>query len=101
MVHIVILSNSFYLDNILFLGLTKQTPKEKAHQLYTSSRDVPAPFKVEYFIELDDKKGEALFQMIRHKIKKYLLENKNFVQLSKEKLFQLLTNELKIKMLKG
>jgi len=89
--YVYVMSNSSFDSDMLKIGYTKEHPIIRANNLHTSG--VPTPFIIEYVIITPD--GFQLEKQIHHHIAKYRVKsNREFFKISKDKLTEILINEL-------
>jgi hypothetical protein len=91
--YIYILSNPSFDEDLLKIGFTARHPSSRAKNLHSSG--VPTPFKVEGVIPTST--GLVLEQAIHKHFENFRLSNeREFFKISKDKLFEMLKNDLKL-----
>lgn len=89
--YVYAMSNTSFDDDVLKIGWTREHPTIRANNLHTSG--IPTPFIVEFVIITKD--GSTVEKIIHNNIKQYRLKtNREFFKISKDKLKEILTNEL-------
>lgn len=88
--YVYVMSNPSFTD-LLKIGWTREHPNIRANDLNTTG--IPTPFVVEYVIITQD--GSKLEKKIHNHIKTYRVNtNREFFKISKEKLTEILTEDL-------
>jgi hypothetical protein len=93
--YVYVLSNPSFDENLLKIGFTRKNPSERAEELCTTG--LPTPFVVECFITTTN--GSKLEKVIHKYLKEYRESStREFFRINKEKLFNILKNELKLEL---
>ena len=93
--YVYVLSNPSFDENLFKIGFTRKNPIERAQELCTSG--IPTPFVVECFIISTN--GSKLEKIIHKYLNEYRESStREFFRINKEKLFNILTNELKLEL---
>ena len=93
--YVYVMSNPSYSDDYLKIGWTREHPLIRADDLHTSG--IPTPFVVEFVMITPE--GSKLEKIIHEHIKKYRIHSKReFFNISKNTLSEILTNELKLEL---
>lgn len=91
--YVYIMSNISFSDDLLKIGWTREHPSIRASNMY--STEIPTPFIVEFVIIT--KEGSKLKRIIHEYIKHYRVNsNREFFKISKDKLKEILINELNL-----
>lgn len=92
--YVYVMSNTSF-PEFLKIGWTREHPSIRANDLYTTG--VPNPFIIENVIETPD--GSKLEKQIHNHIKNYRVnDNREFFKISKDELYEKLTNELQLEL---
>ena len=91
--YVYIMSNISFGDDLLKIGWTREHPSIRASNMYSTG--IPTPFIVEFVILT--KEGSKLERIIHEYIKQYRVNhNREFFKISKDKLKEILINELNL-----
>ena len=91
--YVYVLSNTSFEDDVLKIGWTREHPRIRAINLHTSG--IPTPFIIEFVIITNE--GSNLEKIIHEHIKQYRINfNREFFKISKDKLKEILQNELNL-----
>ena len=94
--YVYVLSNSLYPSDVFKIGSTKENPSTRAYQL--QSTGVPVPFTIEYIIVTWN--GDKLEKEIHRYLHDYRVNPKReFFKIDKSNLYQILTDEMGLKMI--
>jgi hypothetical protein len=93
--YVYVMSNPSFPGDVLKIGWTREHPDKRANDLHTSG--IPTPFIVEYVIITSE--GSKLEKQIHKHIKIYRINsNREFFKISKDKLTEILINELMLEL---